>query len=109
MKKLLAPPRWLTAFGTRFMPFADAASPELPLPRLMRLALFQAVIGMVTALLVGTLNRVMIVELQVPAWWVALAVAVRAGAKVTRAGSWRVHAARPALIRPMASMRSSMR
>ena len=76
MKRLFSPPRWLTAFGTRFMPFADAASPELPLPRLLRLALFQAVIGMVTALLVGTLNRVMIVELQVPAWWVALAVAV---------------------------------
>jgi BCD family chlorophyll transporter-like MFS transporter len=31
---------------------------------------------MVTALLVGTLNRVMIVELHVPAWWVALAVAI---------------------------------
>ncbi len=76
MKTFLMPPRWLTAFGTRFMPFADAASPELPLPRLLRLALFQAVIGMVTALLVGTLNRVMIVELQVPAWWVALAVAI---------------------------------
>ena len=76
MKMLLRPPRWLTAFGTRFMPFADAASPELPLGRLLRLALFQAVIGMVTALLVGTLNRVMIVELQVPAWWVALAVAI---------------------------------
>ncbi len=76
MKKFLAPPRWLTSFGTRFMPFADAASPELPLGRLLRLALFQAVIGMVTALLVGTLNRVMIVELQVPAWWVALAVAI---------------------------------
>ena len=40
--KLLRPPRWLTAFGTRFMPFADAASPELPLGRLLRLALFQA-------------------------------------------------------------------
>jgi BCD family chlorophyll transporter-like MFS transporter len=74
--RLLSPPRWLTALGTRFMPFADAASPGLPLGRLMRLALFQAVIGMVTALLVGTLNRVMIIELQVPAWWVALAVAV---------------------------------
>jgi MFS transporter, BCD family, chlorophyll transporter len=74
--KLLAPPRWLTAYGTRFMPFADAASPELPLGRLLRLSLFQVVIGMVTALLVGTLNRVMIVELQVPAWWVALAVAI---------------------------------
>ena len=58
------------------MPFADAASPELPLARLLRLALFQAVIGMVTALLVGTLNRVMIVELGVPAWWVALSVAL---------------------------------
>ena len=44
--------------------------------RLLRLSLFQVVIGMVTALLVGTLNRVMIVELQVPAWWVALAVAI---------------------------------
>jgi BCD family chlorophyll transporter-like MFS transporter len=58
------------------MPFADAASPELPLGRLLRLAMFQLVIGMVTALLVGTLNRVMIVELHVPAWWVALAVAI---------------------------------
>ena len=69
-------PRWLTAYGTRFMPFADAASPELPLGRLLRLSLFQAVIGMVVALMVGTLNRVMIVELQVPTWWVALAVAI---------------------------------
>jgi BCD family chlorophyll transporter-like MFS transporter len=69
-------PRWFTAYGTRFMPFADAASPELPMARLLRLSLFQVVIGMVTALLVGTLNRVMIVELQVPAWWVALAVAI---------------------------------
>jgi BCD family chlorophyll transporter-like MFS transporter len=58
------------------MPFADAASPELPLGRLLRLAMFQLVIGMITALLVGTLNRVMIVELHEPAWWVALAVAI---------------------------------
>ena len=76
MKLRLPVPRWLTAYGTRFMPFADAASPELPMARLLRLSLFQVVIGMVTALLVGTLNRVMIVELQVPAWWVALAVAI---------------------------------
>jgi BCD family chlorophyll transporter-like MFS transporter len=46
------------------------------LGRLLRLAMFQLVIGMITALLVGTLNRVMIVELHVPAWWVALAVAI---------------------------------
>ena len=73
MKLRIPVPRWITAYGTRFMPFADAASPELPMGRLLRLSLFQVVIGMVTALLVGTLNRVMIVELHVPAWWVALA------------------------------------
>ena len=38
--------------------------------------MFQLVIGMIMALMVGTLNRVMIVELHVPAWWVALAVAI---------------------------------
>lgn len=60
----------------RFMPFADAVSYELPLGKLLRLSLFQAVIGMTTSLLVGTLNRVMIVELGMPAWWVALAFAI---------------------------------
>jgi BCD family chlorophyll transporter-like MFS transporter len=60
----------------RFMPFADAASHDLPLGKLLRLSLFQAVIGMTTSLLVGTLNRVMIVELGMPAWWVALAFAI---------------------------------
>ena len=72
----LSLPKWAASYATRFMPFADAASPELPLGRLLRLAMFQLVIGMITALLVGTLNRVMIVELHVPAWWVALAVAI---------------------------------
>ena len=72
----LSLPKWAASYATRFMPFADAASPELPLGRLLRLAMFQLVIGMITALLVGTLNRVMIVELHVPTWWVALAVAI---------------------------------
>lgn len=76
MKLRIPIPSWIRAYGTRFMPFADAASPELPMGRLLRLSLFQCVIGMVTALLVGTLNRVMIVELHVPTWWVALAVAI---------------------------------
>lgn len=49
----------------RFLPFADAATPELPLGRLMRLSLFQVSIGMAVALLNGALNRVMIVELGV--------------------------------------------
>lgn len=58
------------------MPFADVATAELPLSRLLRLSLFQLSIGLATALLVGTLNRVMIVELGVPTWWVALSVAL---------------------------------
>lgn len=60
----------------RLMPFADAASAELPLPRLLRLALFQVSVGLAGALLVGTLNRVMIVELGMAAWLVALMVAL---------------------------------
>ncbi|MCY7316679.1 MAG: BCD family MFS transporter [Rubrivivax sp.] len=60
----------------RFLPFADAATADLPLARLLRLGLFQVSVGMATALMVGTLNRVMIVELQVAAWLVALMVAL---------------------------------
>jgi MFS transporter, BCD family, chlorophyll transporter len=60
----------------RFLPFADAATPELPLPRLMRLSLFQVSVGMALVLLNGTLNRVMIVELGVPSWLVALMVSL---------------------------------
>lgn len=65
-----------SSLDMRWMPFADVATPELPLGRLLRLSLFQFSIGLATALLVGTLNRVMIVELGVPAWWVALSVAL---------------------------------
>ena len=57
----------LATLGPRFLPFADAASAELPLRRLLRLALFQVSVGMCLVLLIGTLNRVMIVELGVPA------------------------------------------
>jgi BCD family chlorophyll transporter-like MFS transporter len=66
---------WLHV-GPQFLPFADAASAELPLARLLRLSLFQVSVGMAMALLVGTLNRVMIVELAVPAWLVAAMVAL---------------------------------
>lgn len=58
------------------LPFADAATTELPLSRLLRLSLFQVSVGMVTVLLTGTLNRVLIVELQVPAVLVAAMVAL---------------------------------
>jgi MFS transporter, BCD family, chlorophyll transporter len=67
--------RW-ARLGPRFLPFADAATPELPLSRLLRLSLFQVSVGMALVLLVGTLNRVMIVELGVPASLVAVMVAL---------------------------------
>ncbi len=62
--------------GPRFLPFADAATPELPMARLLRLSLFQVSVGMAVVLLIGTLNRVMIVELGVPAWLVAVMVSL---------------------------------
>lgn len=62
--------------GSRFLPFADAATTELPLGRLLRLSLFQVSIGMAFVLLNFTLNRVMIVELGVPATLVAALVAL---------------------------------
>ena len=70
------PPAWIQSLMLQYLPFADAASPDLPMARLFRLALFQLSVGMTMALLVGTLNRVMIIELQVPAWWVAVSVAL---------------------------------
>ncbi len=65
-----------TRFGPNMLPFADAASDELPLSRLLRLSLFQVSVGMAVVLLTGTLNRVMIVELGVSAWLVALMVSL---------------------------------
>ncbi|MFN8650886.1 MAG: BCD family MFS transporter [Gemmatimonadales bacterium] len=62
--------------GLRYMPFADVATPDLPLSRLWRLSLFQLSVGMVQTLFVGTLNRVMILELGVPATIVAIGVAI---------------------------------
>ena len=62
--------------GPRFLPFADVATADLPLSRLLRLSLFQVSCGMAMVLLVGTLNRVMIVELGVPASLVAIMVAL---------------------------------
>ena len=71
----LATKAW-TRLGTRFMPFADVATPEVPLSRLWRLSLFQVTVGMVQTLFVGTLNRVMILELRVPATVVAIGLAI---------------------------------
>ncbi len=62
--------------GTKFLPFADAASPTLPLSRLLRLSLFQVSVGMALVLTIGTLTRVMIVELHVPAALVGLMISL---------------------------------
>ena len=69
-------PSPLMALTTRWLPFADAASEGLPLGQLLRLSLFQVSVGMATVLLLGTLNRVMIVELSVPALVVAAMIAL---------------------------------
>ncbi len=60
----------------RWLPFADAASSELPLARILRLSLFQFSVGMAVVLLNGTLNRVMVLELDQPAWLVSLMVSL---------------------------------
>ncbi|MBO6601851.1 MAG: PucC family protein [Roseicyclus sp.] len=60
----------------RYLPFADVATEDLPLSRLLRLALFQVTVGMALVLLVGTLNRVMIVELNVPASLVGIMISL---------------------------------
>lgn len=66
----------IKALSPAWMPFADASSESLPAAQLLRLSLFQVSVGMATVLLLGTLNRVMIVELSVPAMIVALMIAI---------------------------------
>ena len=66
---------WAT-LGPEYLPFADAGSAGLPWPRLLRLSLFKLTMGITLALMVGTLNRVMIFELGVAAWLVSLMLAL---------------------------------
>lgn len=64
-----------TRLPARFLPFAEVDD-ALPMGRLARLALFQITVGLTVVLLIGTLNRVMIVELGVSAALVALMVSL---------------------------------
>ncbi|MEM0907358.1 MAG: PucC family protein [Pseudomonadota bacterium] len=66
----------IARLGPRYLPFADVASPEMPLSKWLRLSLFQVSVGMALVLLVGTLNRVMIVELTVPASVVGIMISL---------------------------------
>ncbi len=65
----------LQRLGPGVLPFADAASDDLPFSRLLRLGLFQVSVGLILALLAGTLNRVMIVEMAIAAVLVAAFIA----------------------------------
>jgi BCD family chlorophyll transporter-like MFS transporter len=65
--------RW---FGEKMQPFAEVVTEDLPLPRLARMALFQLSVGLTAALIIGTLNRVMIVELHLPAWLVSIMISL---------------------------------
>lgn len=62
--------------GPRYLPFADAGTRELPLSRLLRLALFQVSVGMAVVLVNGTLNRVTVVELGIPTWLISLMISL---------------------------------
>ncbi|MGB3244926.1 MAG: PucC family protein [Sulfitobacter sp.] len=68
--------RKIKGMTLKMLPFADAASDGLPLSQLLRLSLFQISVGMAAVMLLGTLNRVMIVELSVPAIIVASMIAI---------------------------------
>ena len=63
-----------TRISTDFLPFADAGTAALPLSRLLRLSLFQVSVGMAITLTIGTLNRVMVVELGVSTTLVSIMI-----------------------------------
>lgn len=73
---MIIPRATVKSLTLRWLPFADAATEGLPLGQLLRLSLFQVSVGMATVLLLGTLNRVMIVELSVAATVVAVMIAL---------------------------------
>ena len=58
------------------MPFRDLAGGEVPITRLFRLSLFQLSVGLAQTMFFGTLNRVMIVELGIPASIIATMIAI---------------------------------
>lgn len=66
----------IKALTLKTLPFSDAVSEQLPLGQLLRLSLFQVSVGMAAVMLLGTLNRVMIVELDVAATVVAIMIAI---------------------------------
>ena len=66
----------LKKLSVDLLPFSDAVSDDLPLGQLLRLSLFQVSVGMAAVMLLGTLNRVMIVELSIGSMLVAAMIAL---------------------------------
>ena len=66
----------LKRISVNLLPFSDAVSDDLPLGQLLRLSLFQVSVGMAAVMLLGTLNRVMIVELGIASTLVAMMIAI---------------------------------
>lgn len=73
---MIIPRKVIKQLSLKYLPFADAGSEGFPLAQILRLSLFQVSVGMATVMLLGTLNRVMIVELGVAASIVATMVAL---------------------------------
>lgn len=76
MKSIMSISDFWRKYGASVLPFADVATSELPITRLLRLALFQVSVGMALVLINGILNRVMIVEMGIAASLVAFVVAL---------------------------------
>ena len=74
-KFAIASKKW-KAVNPVLLPFSDVASKKNSLQKLIQLSFFQISVGIVFVLLVGTLNRVMIVELGVSSSLVAIMVAI---------------------------------
>ena len=72
----LARSSFWTQVATRYLPFADATTADLPLSLILRLSLFHVSVVMAAVLLTGTLNRVMILELNGSASLVAAMVSL---------------------------------
>ena len=73
---MIIPRQVIKQLSLRYLPFADAGSQGFPLSQILRLSLFQISCGMATVMLLGTLNRVMIVELGVATTIVAIMIAL---------------------------------
>ena len=75
-KKFIKASRRWKHINPILLPFSDVASQKNTLQKLIQLSFFQVSVGVAFVLLVGTLNRVMIVELEVSSSLVAMMVAI---------------------------------